>query len=318
MTHQHHQWLTKIGDEIAEHYVELQAKASGQPENTQYVGHGAEAKWVSLLQAWLPPAYEIATRKYLLLESENGPEISSETDIVVFHPSYPTHLRSHEAVLISGVVAAFSVKTTLDRSGIDEAVKEAALVKDGVKSRGFTAQCDIEAIPVYGLLAHSHSWKAPKSDPRATVSAALEELDLVYSKTPRSGLDLVCVADLSMWSRSTFAMTAQMAAGINRGIGSNIAREEIQSGFMMLDKRGDSEQSEVLVSPVAAFVSSLWTKLARHNPELMSIADGLRVTGTGGSASAAMRSWAFREVFSEQTLDALQAGRLSTETFQWQ
>ncbi|MBP2524266.1 MULTISPECIES: DUF6602 domain-containing protein [unclassified Rhodococcus (in: high G+C Gram-positive bacteria)] len=317
MAHEHFQWLNEVGETITREYDQLQNQTSGTPSRIQQTGHRAEAKWAALLSAWLPPSYEVATRKYLLLEDEAGPDTSKETDIVVFHPSYPTHLRTNAAVLVSGVVAAFSVKTTLDRSGIEDAVSEAAAVKNGVMSRGYTARCDVEASPVYGLLAHSHCWKAPNSDPEANVSAALEEFDMVYSKTPRSGLDLVCVADLSLWSRHAMGITREMASEINRLSGQNLWREGIQSGFMKLDRSDSAEGSQMGVAPVAAFVSSLWTKLARHSPELTSIADGLRVTGTGGTATADMRWWAFDEVFSTGTLDNLRTGRLSTETFSW-
>jgi hypothetical protein len=55
----------------------------------------------------LPPQYELGKRKYLLLETPDGPTVTPETDLVVFYPHYPEKLRTKESVLASGVAAAF-------------------------------------------------------------------------------------------------------------------------------------------------------------------------------------------------------------------
>lgn len=320
MVHKHHQWLAEMSTAIARDYEDLQAKLSGNPSAIQESGHQAEAAWVALLQGWLPSTYEVATRKYLILEDSNGPEISNETDIVVFHPSYPPQLRSKPHVLVSGVVAAFSVKATLTRAGLEEAVKEAAVVKRGVISRAGTPQDDLMASPVYGLLAHSHSWKSPASEPNRNVTSALRDFDSQYAATPREGLDLVCVADLNFWSRATIAMSRHVADQLNQNLGdlsSGAYKESIQSGFMKRTTFDEGDRSADAMPPSSLFVGTLWNKLARFHSDLKPIADGLRVTGTSGSGSIDMRHWAFNEVFSSSTMQDMQRGRFAHDNWSW-
>jgi hypothetical protein len=71
-----------------------------QARTPQRAGHGGEATWAQLLQKWLPSSYEVATRRYILPETDDAPEPpeGSETDIVIFSPGYPPALRRHEEV----------------------------------------------------------------------------------------------------------------------------------------------------------------------------------------------------------------------------
>jgi hypothetical protein len=80
----HHQWLDEFTRSIREDYDRLHAEARGDP---QRAGHGGEETWARLLRAWLPPTYEVATRKYIV--PEEGDE-TFETDIVVFKSGIPT------------------------------------------------------------------------------------------------------------------------------------------------------------------------------------------------------------------------------------
>jgi hypothetical protein len=105
-----------------------------------------------------PPGYDVVTRKYIV--PEVGLE-EFETDILVLHPSYPVPLRTREEILAGGVAAAFSVKLTLDASGIRDGVRRAIALRRGLKPRYGTPREEMTAPFPVGLLAHSHSWKAP-------------------------------------------------------------------------------------------------------------------------------------------------------------
>jgi hypothetical protein len=64
-----------------------------EPGRVQQVGHRVESKWLNVLTQWLPCGYQVATRKYILLESAvDGKTVTRETDIVVLHPAYPESL----------------------------------------------------------------------------------------------------------------------------------------------------------------------------------------------------------------------------------
>src|ERR1700722_201520 len=116
----HTEWFRALGREIKEDYDRLHQEARDDP---QYAGHGGESTWVRVLSKWLPPAYEVVTRKYIMPEVGND---RFETDIVVLRPSYPIPLRSQENILSGGVAAAFSVKLTLNAAGIRDGIQRAA------------------------------------------------------------------------------------------------------------------------------------------------------------------------------------------------
>jgi hypothetical protein len=134
MIHEHHQWLEDVNRSIVESYARDQTMA-GEPQRIQQTGHRVESRWDEVLSDWLPPQYEVDKRKYLLLETPDGPTVTRETDLVVFYPHYPEKLRTKESVLASGVAAAFSVKRTLDRDAIVEAFRDGVTLRRGMKIR---------------------------------------------------------------------------------------------------------------------------------------------------------------------------------------
>ena len=56
-------WFAKTAQEIQNDYDRLHAEARCDP---QKAGHEAEAGWKAVLDRWVPPHYEVGTRKYLL------------------------------------------------------------------------------------------------------------------------------------------------------------------------------------------------------------------------------------------------------------
>jgi hypothetical protein len=115
-------------------------------------GHRAESGWHKVLLDWLPPQYDIGKRKYLLLETEDGPAATKEHDLVVFHPHYPMHLREKEGILASGVAAVFSVKRTINRKEIVGAYKDAAILRAGMKIRDWTPRECLAPPVFFGLV----------------------------------------------------------------------------------------------------------------------------------------------------------------------
>jgi uncharacterized protein DUF6602 len=97
-------------------------------------GHGGEASWAELLRNWLPPHYEVTTRRYILFEEEGAPE-PRETDVIIYSPGYPKGFRGREEVLAGGVAAAFNVRLTLDAEGVRDGVERAAEMRRYLKPR---------------------------------------------------------------------------------------------------------------------------------------------------------------------------------------
>src|SRR5262249_12466289 len=147
----------------------------------QRAGHGGEGTWVGVLKHWLPPAYEVVTRKYIV------PEIGAEkfeTDIIVLRPSYPVPLRAQEEILTGGVAAAFSVKLTLDAAGIRDGVRRAVALRRTMRRGYGTPRSEMVAPFPVGILAHSHSWKAPGSTPEKNITDHLWSLDQEMVRHP--------------------------------------------------------------------------------------------------------------------------------------
>ncbi|MEV0297000.1 DUF6602 domain-containing protein [Nocardia sp. NPDC050710] len=279
-THRHHKWLKDIADQMQRDFGDAHA-AAAESSGVQRSGHHGEEIWGRFLRAWLPPQYEIGYRKYILLEheAEDGSDISGETDIVIFHPAYPAALRDRHEVLLSGVVAAFSSKLTLDRSGLAEAVREAAKVRRAATLRARNLHSRLLTPFLYGVLAHTHSWKSAASKPIATTTSALAELDAEHSMEPREALDLLCVADLNCWSKMVQIVSPQVAAILPPSV--SPPGGHIQYSFLNVGHdESIKDASGLALPPVAVLIGLLYQKLSYYDDSLSALADGFRVTDT--------------------------------------
>lgn len=279
MIHKHHEWLTDVNDSIVRDY-EREQKMAQTKGRTQETGHVVESLWDVVLTDWLPPQYEVAKRKYILLENDEGTSLPKETDVVVYHPHYPEKMRKKNYILASGVAAAFSVRRTIGRNDIEEAYKEGIALRRGIRIRGDGLQSYLIPPVFYGLLAESHGWKNPGSTPKDNVKDITNEFDRDLVLSPREGLDLLCVADLATWGRTTAVLPERFIArqkwpeeAMIAFTGSAQAQSLVLSGM-----RHDYEQTTL--SPLTNFIGLLWNRLALNDPTLKPLADGLRMTKT--------------------------------------
>ncbi|QSE72488.1 DUF6602 domain-containing protein [Rhodococcus sp. PSBB049] len=281
VAHRYHKWLNEISQQMQSGFEDAHAEAA-KSSGAQKAGHHGEEIWGRFLQEWLPPQYEIGYRKYIILENEadDGSDVSGETDIVVFHPSYPSALRKRHEILLSGVAAAFSSKLTLNKAGIEEAVQEAARLRRAAKLRSHDIHGKILTPFVYGILAHTHSWKSPTSKPVEAITSALMGLDAKFSAEPREALDLLCVADLNCWSKHIMIVTPQQAAILPASVAA--ASGHIQYTFLNIGNDSSAKDASALDQPPVAFlIGLLYQKLSYYDGSLSALADGFRVTGTG-------------------------------------
>lgn len=292
MTQVHHEWLAKWQREVQEEYDRLHAVAK---KEIQLSGHGGEATWIRLLEEWLPPAYEVTGRKYIV------PEVGDdkfETDVVIFNPGYPERLRAREDVLAGGVAAAFSVKLTLDAAGLRDAADRAARLRRAMKTRNGSPRSEMTGPFAFGVLAHSHGWKQPKSTPRENLSRNLWELDGTTALHPRESLDFVCIADLA--SVHTMRMPYMPPQYLSHLGGTGI---DFSNG-LAISAMTVSDENEP-AGPVATFIASLIIRLSQTDPTLIPFADGLRLTETLGSGSGPQRFHALSDVFTDDVIAAL-------------
>lgn len=274
-SHRVFEWFREIGDEIQADWERLHAQAREDP---QRAGHGGEATWAELLTRWLPPHYEVDTRKYILFEEEGAPE-PRETDLIIYSPGYPRGFRGREEVLAGGVAAAFSVRLTLDAAGVGDGVERAAELRRYLKPRYETVRGELlGAFPV-GLLAHSHTWTGESA--RDTVTEALRQRDEEFARHPRECLDFACVASLGAWVASSSPL-------VDLGEGPAV--------FTSLH----AAHPELSPAPVGAFLTHLLRRLALTDPTVQPMADGLQALETLGFGAGIGRRWKLEDVFSEE------------------
>jgi hypothetical protein len=315
------QWFDTADADLQASYAENHAKAR-ESKRIQQTGHAAEHAWGQLLHDWLPPHYEVAYRRYILPEIDSDNYDPRETDIVVFRPGYPQALRQKEEVLAAGVAAAFSVKLTLNAAGIKEAVEEAATIRRHVAPRLGTARQEATPPFRYGVLGHAHDFG---KNSRANVASNYALADMANSQHPRESLDIICAADLGVWSKSTGTASpvwdqAQLASGIM------VAKKwQVETSLLDLETSmtpnhprldGESFLAQS-ASPLSVFISVLYSFLAQEDESAEPFHRGLLGTGIYGSGSGSTRAWPLESVYNESTREIILSRIINGRDREW-
>ena len=280
------EFISQLDQEMAAEYQRIRRRATEDPGTA---GDQGEENWATLLRGWLPPTYHVVTKGRLI--SDKGTP-SPQVDIVVLKPSYPLKLRDKKLYLAAGVAAAFECKTTLIAANIKKAVETCISVKSLFHERIGTPYRELRSPIIYGLLAHSHSWKSKASSPLSNVDNHLRRADIEKVLHPRFGLDLLCVADLATWV--AFAMTF-FGPGFNGWVplsgleqGYAMTAYTMHSGYI----EGQSEDFQSAhFTPIGTFISYLTQKLAWEDPNCRDLADYYRLTTLAGSGAGKQRLW---------------------------
>ena len=289
-------WFRQTSEEIQTEYGRLHDAARSDP---QYAGHEAESGWKSILEKWLPPEYEVGSRKYILPDISSSSEHNEcfETDLVIFNPTYPKPLREKAEVLSGGIVAAFFVRLTADADGIRDASRRASILKRATTVRMNTPRLHLQGPFSVGLLAHSHNWKADKSTPFENVTRNLNKFNLEYAKIPREVLDYTCIADLGIWSTSFW-----LRVGRDMPM-TGLTPEQIINGSVSVStgciNAGMPEPA------VARFIVQLIYRLSFIDPTLRHWALGLLAALPTGGTTPEWRHWNILEVLPQRIVDEI-------------
>ena len=154
-SHDLHDFMRQLSNEMAAEYDRIQKRATEDPGTA---GDQGEENWAELLRGWLPRTYAVVTKGRII--SADG-RTSPQVDVLVLKDVYPERLLDKKLYLAAGVAAAFECKTTLTAAHIAKAVQTCVIIKDLYPVREGSPYKELHAPIVYGLLAHSHSWKAP-------------------------------------------------------------------------------------------------------------------------------------------------------------
>jgi hypothetical protein len=276
-TNRFHTLVRDLADKVARHYEE--ARDHARRHDPQRAGHEGESTWVEILKTW-GPNWPVVTRKYIV-----GPGgESGEVDIVVLKPDYPAQLQDEPSILVSGVAAAFSTKTTLRSEHVVEALeqkRELTEVAGGVGGDVETALCG--PFP-FGLIAHSTSLDLRAEDWADAFQVRYERVahstDPLVTK-PSEELDAVLVADKAFLSTSRVALVPQVDPSLPWQPVSSLNRYTV----------GESERQGL---PLALFVYWLNRKLVGPGGSLANLASLFRTE----SSSGLMTHWSL-DVYSE-------------------
>jgi hypothetical protein len=290
-------------DDMAAEYQRIQARAKEDPGTA---GDQGEENWASLLRRWLPSYFQVVTKGRIL--STDG-TASPQVDVLVLSPAYPSALLDKKTYLAGGVVAAFECKITLTADHVRQAVGNAVAIRKLIAPRQGTPYRELHSPILYGLLAHSHSWREAASKPIENVETRLVAEDQRQATHPREMLELVCVADVATW------VAVRMAF-----IGPNQI-PNWEKFAPMYGKRGAAMsnyvqhspliQSQVQTfTPIGTMLTYLLQKLAWEHDTLRSLADYFRLTNVGGSGGGNPRLWE-PDIYSAQIRQKVASGHLS-------
>lgn len=265
--------------EIASEYERIYARATEDPGTA---GDEGEENWAALLREWLPDSYKVVTKGRVLgIDGKASPQV----DVIVLSGAYPARLLSKKVYLVHGVAAVFECKTTLKASHLADAAETAAKIRGLAGARTGSPYRELVGTPLFGVLAHSHSWKQEASTPRENIDSALaaSHVDAVH---PRDLVDLVCVADLGCWHLGKMPYLGHVMFSEKWAEYQAIYGLPDEGGAMSFYSRWNSDSGQPEPNPVAVFVALLFHHLGWENPVMRPLADYFRLAGLWAQARA--------------------------------
>jgi len=269
--------MRQLSAEMSAEYNRIQMRATEDPGTA---GDQGEENWAELLRDWLPRTYEVVTKGRIISQ---GGETSPQIDVLVLKGIYPKKLLNKKVYLAAGIAAAFECKTTLKASHIAEAMENCAKIKSLYPKRTGTPYKELHSPLVYGLLAHSHTWKGGNSMPDQNIEKKLHEADAIHISHPRLQLDLLCVADLAAWTSVTCTFLGPRLVP-DWSTMAPIYGPNGSATSSYVGHTGSYEQQVEQFTPIGVLISHLSQKLAWENPELREFADYYRMVNIAGGA----------------------------------
>jgi hypothetical protein len=260
------QFFDQMSGQLSAEYARIWEHTREDPGTA---GDEGEENWAIFLRDVLPEGFKVVTKGRIL--SASGVR-TPQVDVLVLSPEYPQFMvrRQVKTYLADGVVAAFECKTTLRPQHLREAASTAADLRATTAARSGDPYRELFGMPLYGVLAHSHAWKEPRSEPLTNAERALRD-GMQQAAHPRDLLDVVCVADLATWWAFKVPWIGPPVNGINH-------RVQVQLN------RHDS-----LGSPLMALATVLLRRIAWEQPSLRPIAryfETVQPTTGGGPTRA--------------------------------
>ncbi|RJQ62065.1 MAG: hypothetical protein C4517_07005 [Stygiobacter sp.] len=288
--------------QIGEEYDRIQKRATEDPGTD---GDQGEENWATLLRNWLPTTFQIVTKGRIL--SHKG-IASPQVDVLVLQPEYPTHLLDKKLYLAGGVLAAFECKVTLKAKHIVDFIKNSIDIKSHLETRKGTPYKELQSPIIYGLLAHSHTWKGNDSKPEENIRNSLIEADNSLITHPIQMPDIICVADLACWSSSKMVFIGPSQIPNWTTLVSTYGEKGSATSAYIGHTKVMEQQTEIF-TPIGAMITSLLNKLGWEYPNLRQLSRYFTLTNIQGSGKGYMRKWESK-IYSDEIRTKVEMGQL--------
>jgi len=295
-------FMKSATQEIENEYSRIQKRVGEDPGTA---GDQGEENWATLLRNWLPPTFQIVTKGRIL----NHKGIASpQVDVIILQPEYPKHLLDKKLYLAGGILAVFECKVTLKSKHIEEFIKNSIEVKSNLEDRKGSPYKELHSPFLYGLLAHSHSWKGENSTPIENIGTKLRECDRAFITHPIQMPDIICVADLATWSCSKITFLGRRQFQGNAKMEKIIGLNGSATTFYLCFSK-ETELQTNHFTPMGALLTSLLNKLAWVYPSLRTFAHYFEQTHLQGTGTGLMRMWD-SSIYSNEIRSKVEAGQL--------
>ncbi len=291
--------------QMAEEYDRIQKRAAEDPGTA---GDQGEENWATLLRNWLPHTFHIVTKGRIL--SYKG-IASPQIDILVLQPEYPIHLLDKKLYLAGGVVAAFECKVTLKAHHIAEFTKNSKEIKEHLFEEIGTPFKELQSKIIYGLLAHSHSWKGNNSTPVDNISQHLYNANSTHITHPKQMPDLICVADLAFWD--AFKSVDSIGTPYTTSPGYFAIRRHEYHAFtwyFCFAYFFENKIANESITPIGTMISTLFRKMSWQYPSMQTLSEYflLSINKGVGNGMGTVRKWD-TSIFTEYLKEKLESGQ---------
>ncbi len=298
-----HDFLISATRDMQNEYDRIMKRATEDPGTA---GDQGEENWATLLKNWLPSYFHIVTKGRILCE--NG-YASPQIDVLVLHPSYPKILLDKKLYLSGGVAAAFECKTTLKAAHVKKAVETAANIRRNLPKREGSPYKELNSTLIYGLLAHSHSWKGEKSKPVENIESALWEADQLHVDHPIQQLDFITVSDLAAWQSMKAVFLSPKWPRYNEEL-KNIYGDDGSGSSSYVCAAIAAERQKDFFTPISVLLAGLFSKLSWIFNDMRGLDTYFRKVNMMGSGQGKMRLWPIT-IYSEWIRNRIYNGLLS-------
>lgn len=295
-------FMTSATRQMGEEYKRIQKRATEDPGTA---GDQGEENWATLLRNWLPSSFHIVTKGRIL--SHTG-IASPQVDVIVLQPEYPSQLLDKKIYLAGGVLAAFECKVTLKAKHIEDFMRNSVEIKSHAELRKGSPYKELQCPILYGLLAHSHSWKGNGSTPVSNIEKQLAESDQKFITHPNQMPDLICVADLAFWSacKLTF-MGPSLHPNWENMVSVFGPNGSAGSGYIGGFEETEGKANKII--PIGSLITSLLNKLAWEYPNLRQLARYFTLSNNGGESGVSFRKWETK-IYSNEIRAKVESGQL--------